>query len=151
MSSELKTIEKKLQQLKANKAKEEKRLKDNVEKLTTKYNEDQKKLKDAFDVKIAEEKKESASRIAVLTPEIAFYEKQQREISKLEEQMEMLRKGLNDRLNAGKPGASTVTEEKTEEAAMEENAEPAEAPSEQYNETGENQEDWQEYNQYNQY
>lgn len=143
MSSELKTIEKKLQQLRANKAKEEKRLKDNVEKMTAKYNEDQKKLKDAFDAKVAEEKKESASRIAVLTPEIAFYEKQQREISKLEEQMEMLRKGLSDRLNAGKPSASTVTEEKTEEAAMEENAESTEA-------TGENQEDWQ-YNQYNQY
>lgn len=139
MSSELKTIEKKLQQLKANKAKEEKRLKDNVEKLTVKYNDDQKKLKEAFDGKITEEKKESASRIAVLTPEIAFYEKQHREISKLEEQMEMLRKGLNDRLSAGKPGASTTTEE------VEEVAEPAEAPTEQ------NNEDWQEYNQYNQY
>lgn len=136
MSSELKAIEKKLQQLKANKEKEEKRLKDSIEKLTAKYNDDQKKLKDTFEGKIASEKKESESRIAVLTPEIAFYEKQQKEISKLEEQMEARKKELFSRLNAGKAGA-VATEEKKEEVA-----EPV---------AEENAEEWHEEEQYSQY
>lgn len=129
MSAELTKIEKKLTQLKANKEKEEKRLKDSLDKLTVKYNEDQKNLKATFDGKVAEAKKEASIRIGTITPEIEFYEKQHREISKLEAQMEQLRRGLNDRLSAGKTSASAQEEraEETEAEVVEDAGVPEEA------------------------
>ena len=98
----LSKVEKKIAQLKANKEKEEKRLKDNLDKLTAKYNEDQKNLKAAFDAKVAEAKAEGSSRIGRITPEIEFLEKQRRDIIKLQAQMEELERAYDDRMSSGK-------------------------------------------------
>lgn len=102
----LNKVEKKIAQLKANKEKEEKRLKDNLDKLTAKYNEDQKNLKAAFDAKVAEAKAEGSSRIARITPEIDFLEKQRKDIIKLQAQMEQLERAYDDRMSSGKASSS---------------------------------------------
>lgn len=102
----LNKVEKKIAQLKANKEKEEKRLKDNLDKLTAKYNEDQKNLKVAFDAKVAEAKAEGSSRIARITPEIDFLEKQRKDIIKLQAQMEQLERAYDDRMSSGKASSS---------------------------------------------
>lgn len=85
MAKELDVIEKKLSALKANKAKEEAKSKEFIEKLTAKFNEDSKNLKAIYDGKVADSKKDLNSKLAVLNPDIAYYEKQKKALEDLEE------------------------------------------------------------------
>lgn len=131
----LNKVEKKLAQLKASKEKEEKRLKDNLDKLTAKYNEDQKTLKSAFDEKVAEARAEGSSRIAKITPEIDFLEKQRKDIIKLQAQMEQLERAYDDRMSSGKVSPKDDGVEEYEEVAEEENGNDFSAFSAEANDT----------------
>lgn len=83
MAKELDVIEKKLSALKATKAKEETKSKELIEKLTAKFNEDSKNLKAIYDGKVADSKKDLNSKLAVLNPDIAYYEKQKKTLEEL--------------------------------------------------------------------
>lgn len=131
----LNKVEKKLAQLKASKEKEEKRLKDNLDKLTAKYNEDQKTLKAAFDEKVAEARAEGSSRIAKITPEIDFLEKQRKDIIKLQAQMEQLERAYDDRMSSGKVSPKDDGVEEYEEVTEEENGNDFSAFSAEANDT----------------
>lgn len=88
MAKELDFIEKKLAALKASKEKEEKKASEIYEKLTNKFTEDSKSLKATYDSKVAESKKDLQAKLAVLNPEISFYEKQRDAYLKLKKDIE---------------------------------------------------------------
>ncbi len=95
MAKELDFIEKKLAALKASKEKEENKSKELIDKLTNKFNEDSKNLKATFDSKVNDSKKDLQTKLAVLNPEISFYEKQRDAYLKL-------MKDIEDHVSAGK-------------------------------------------------
>lgn len=108
MSANTLKIEKKLQSLQAQKAKEEDKLRNNIAKLTEKYNEDAKNLKAVFESKVAKAKEESNAIISNITPEISFYEKKKADLEKLEAQMAALQGDVDARM-------TNKSKEKTEE------------------------------------
>ena len=116
MSANLNKVEKKLAQLRAAKAKEESKSKENIEKLTKKYNEDAKLLKANFDKKVAESKDDLASKLSAINPEIDFFEKRRKAIIELEEKMEAEFKKVDER-SGGKPSKEDDEEPTPEESS----------------------------------